>query len=661
MEQRRPTSGGHEGSGGGRPRSRTGSAIVQFDQDPHHHGGDGGCGDECGGRCSPSTCRVSECWSPTGFEDMAHGLASRPLGGLEKVIEYRTVPNGNGVELRRVTPSADGPVEHVQVLQPQQPPQQQQQPFVPQPAAPWLDYEGPPAQQATYWGGQQNGSDFQQYFPPPPPQPLHHGYRRLAMNGSQPCLMIAEAGSFDNQSQQLPPPLPPQMASLVNVHPGGPSTSYQQQPQQPPQLHHSMRQRSLPRSSTTTGSNKRQGHHKTAAAAASAASDSFGQPPLPREPSSSSIHAQPPAAAASRSGSTRRSFSRTSSMGRLDPPLGISSGSQPCLLVAQTVSNRRRQHQKTASGSATATTSKPTSTAGSSGGQQKSHHRSKEGGGGGTTGSMKSTKSEKKFQRSESFHSRSASRLQHHQQMQPPQDQQQEFVDLQFQIPPPPQPHFFVEAATTLLPPPQSSAPRTPSMSPLAVVRNKRANQANWEKVQRKNSLAAIGKAASEASAEDTCVPSGSLNLTPLLGSSSCTRRASTEDDEQDTVVDHRGREASDKVDRDRDQGRAAEVTSLDDIDLPPPPSPPCTCGKNLELPPTPPMDGEAVEMKSGKNSFFWPFSRPRRKKRKDSICMHQNTTVNSLAMTELLLLASSWESLSFLVCLTVILLYGYF
>ena len=44
-------------------------------------------------------------------------VSSRPLGGIEKVIEYRPVPNGHGIELRRVTASADGPVEHIQVVQ----------------------------------------------------------------------------------------------------------------------------------------------------------------------------------------------------------------------------------------------------------------------------------------------------------------------------------------------------------------------------------------------------------------------------------------------------------------------------------------------------------------------------------------------------------------
>ena len=33
------------------------------------------------------------------------------------------------------------------------------------------------------------------------------------------------------------------------------------------------------------------------------------------------------------------------------------------------------------------------------------------------------------------------------------------------------------------------------------------------------------------------------------------------------------------------------EDSHADELTVPPPPSPPCTCGKNLELPPTPPLD----------------------------------------------------------------------
>ncbi len=57
-----------------------------------------------------------------GFDPARHrvppyppGPPPGPLGGIEKVVEYRPVPNGKGaVGLRRVTPSAAGPVEHIQ-------------------------------------------------------------------------------------------------------------------------------------------------------------------------------------------------------------------------------------------------------------------------------------------------------------------------------------------------------------------------------------------------------------------------------------------------------------------------------------------------------------------------------------------------------------------
>ncbi len=39
---------------------------------------------------------------------------------------------------------------------------------------------------------------------------------------------------------------------------------------------------------------------------------------------------------------------------------------------------------------------------------------------------------------------------------------------------------------------------------------------------------------------------------------------------------------------------------AVEDDRLPPPPSPPCTCGKNLELPPTPPQMG----LKQGKSQM---------------------------------------------------------
>ena len=59
---------------------------------------------------------MSDSWSPTSIVDPCI-VSLRPLGGIEKVIEYRPVPNGHGIELRRVTASVDGPVEHIQVVQ----------------------------------------------------------------------------------------------------------------------------------------------------------------------------------------------------------------------------------------------------------------------------------------------------------------------------------------------------------------------------------------------------------------------------------------------------------------------------------------------------------------------------------------------------------------
>ena len=104
--------------GQGRPKSRSGSAIVQFEDEDNINT------NVCGG--------VSECWNqnnddiqpaptPRGTTRRSQRLSnpsrSRPMGGIEKVIEYRPVTNGS-VELRRITPSADGPVEHIDVVEP---------------------------------------------------------------------------------------------------------------------------------------------------------------------------------------------------------------------------------------------------------------------------------------------------------------------------------------------------------------------------------------------------------------------------------------------------------------------------------------------------------------------------------------------------------------
>ena len=65
-------------------------------------------------------------------------------------------------------------------------------------------------------------------------------------------------------------------------------------------------------------------------------------------------------------------------------------------------------------------------------------------------------------------------------------------------------------------PPPQhqASKPTTPSLSPISVVRNKRANQANWEKHQsRKNSVAGSenGLGGGVVAGLDNCVSQGKV------------------------------------------------------------------------------------------------------------------------------------------------------
>ena len=133
---------------------------------------------------------------------------------------------------------------------------------------------------------------------------------------------------------------------------------------------------------------------------------------------------------------------------------------------------------------------------------------------GGSTSSRPQSKSSKKnFQRSESF------------------QQSHFFVNAQMQdeaphpggapptvpiLPPPPPP---AHSAPTLKP---TGAPTTPSLSPISVVRNKRANQANWEKHQsRKNSVVneaglGVDGVVSSQNLVDNCVSQGLV--TPILG-----------------------------------------------------------------------------------------------------------------------------------------------
>ena len=212
-------------------------------------------------------CRVSECCSPTsdilGITDPFRRspeknlglslLGARPLGNIEKVLEYRTILNGESVELRRVTASVEGPVEHLQVVNAPtgaptalpalimhqsshttQPTRnevgdkksrrpngrgskngsrrssrhgEQGMSSVPSGAStPWLDYEGPPGQHAAVWNGsstkkekkqvkQKTRAHGQELQEPDHSSGARTGHsrqiQRLALNGSQPCLMVA--------------------------------------------------------------------------------------------------------------------------------------------------------------------------------------------------------------------------------------------------------------------------------------------------------------------------------------------------------------------------------------------------------------------------------------------------------------------------------------
>ena len=83
--------------------------------------------------------------------------------------------------------------------------------------------------------------------------------------------------------------------------------------------------------------------------------------------------------------------------------------------------------------------------------------------------------------------------------------------------------------------------------------------------------------------------------VTPIIGSASCTRRQQPQSDDED-LVDLEVANLTDNATEDSH--------GHDDLMLPPPPSPPCTCGKNLELPPTPPLEDVEAAAASGKNPF---------------------------------------------------------
>ena len=255
-------------------------------------------------------CRMSECCSPTSdilgksstfrgtkVQDRNFGvslLGARPLGNIEKVIEYRTILNGQSVELRRVTASVEGPVEHLQVvnaptgapginlpaliMRKSQFDQQAQsetgekrtrrsngKPLkvggrrksttehvasaIPSGVSkPWLDYEGPPGQHATVWNGhtkikekqsqkhklrtsdqgfQELDYDGAKQFPDS--YRLKHvkedqssqsrQIQRLAMNGSQPCLMVATPGASASADIHLHYPQKHLDSTIVSMDP----------------------------------------------------------------------------------------------------------------------------------------------------------------------------------------------------------------------------------------------------------------------------------------------------------------------------------------------------------------------------------------------------------------------------------------------------------
>ena len=252
--------------------------------------------------------RLSECCSPTsdilGLTDPFRGtkaneknlglslLGARPLGNIEKVLEYRTILNGKSVELRRVTASVEGPVEHLQVVnaptgaqvalpalimhQSQSAIQtksdqgekksrrtngkpsktgsrrksgEQGPSAIPHGASePWLDYEGPPGQHAAVWNGNAARKDKKHQkqkarFHGQEPQgqdpssarkyvesyQSKHGkdeetshrrqIQRLALNGSQPCLMVATPGASASADIHLHYPQSRTENTLVTMDP----------------------------------------------------------------------------------------------------------------------------------------------------------------------------------------------------------------------------------------------------------------------------------------------------------------------------------------------------------------------------------------------------------------------------------------------------------
>eukprot|EP00094_Tigriopus_californicus_P001551 TCALIF_01499-PA protein Name:"Protein of unknown function" AED:0.20 eAED:0.04 QI:0/0.66/0.25/1/0.66/0.5/4/0/619 len=117
-------------------------------------------------------------------------------GGIEKLAEYRNVSNGQ-VEVRRITPSLDGPVEHIQVINPETA-------TLPMP---WLEYDGGhPSQAVTSWsqGMAPIMKQEKSHHPKEPQQSQKPKYRRLTMNGSQPCLMTLDRPTSNSNKRGGP-------------------------------------------------------------------------------------------------------------------------------------------------------------------------------------------------------------------------------------------------------------------------------------------------------------------------------------------------------------------------------------------------------------------------------------------------------------------------
>ena len=512
----------------GRPRSRTGSAVVQFDT----------------GAIPPAPPPHS--WEqppppppPPLQPAEVHGLGVRPLGDIEKVMEFRSVMNGQGIELRRVTASMEGPVENIQVLsntkgsrsgkgsrsskRKASSKQIQQHDGN---TSPWLDYEGPPGQHAAVWNGHATTTHLPQHHQGGQTDPQQ--IRRLAMNGSQPCLMFATHGVSANADIHL------HQQPLINLESLPPADALPHTTRTKKSVH---RQHSLPRTGQflTEYSN-----------------ESNFQP----RPQSATYHQH----SAQRSGDKEKRSKRQS---RQALARGKGGGSQPCLFISP--EGYQLQHSQFESTLPASSGSRMRTSSAQSHNVLPTDYPPHEGPRPMSQQQHQYQHKHNTFKRSESFTNpipmmASGSGVHHHH-------------------------HHHQMGAPTPQQPTQQ--PAQTSTSPLAVVRNKRANQANWEKQQsRRNSL--MRDTTTEMTT--TCGPQSASFGTPLLGvGASCTKKRSIDSDE-DIIREHiSSKSGKSSQSKDRTTNNLAGF----DLDVPPPPSPPCTCGKNLQLPPTPPPDAD--------------------------------------------------------------------